>query len=390
MKSKAKPAKGSARVKKFDVGGTVGALAGLGTLAYLMSRKKKAAEGEYKPQGKFPMEQAHEIATESKAAREKTDERKAKNESSYAPENKFDVAKQTGFTGDGKDDKTKPTTGPKRPRPAVKTSALKTSDTAKFTSLHSKLTTRDKPSVADQQAAVSTVRKLAEKKTGADQTKPKSDSPSKSDSPLQNRFPTAEQSKQATESVGRGWREQNPGLTKAAENVKKFFSSGDTSASKGKTPLETGDDLIRQRKEAQRKKLEAQQNKLEADSQKGSREKKPNPFLKAGGTVKKYAAGGLAENVPAKGSSKPNAPMGEKIPGGAPKKSAPSIPEWLKNERENQERDRRVKREREAYDKYDKTRLKDQGSFKKGGSVSSASKRADGIAMRGKTKGKIY
>jgi hypothetical protein len=60
MKSKAKPAKGSARTKRFDVGGTVGALAGLGTLAYLMSRKKKgaaAAEGpEFKPQGKFPSE----------------------------------------------------------------------------------------------------------------------------------------------------------------------------------------------------------------------------------------------------------------------------------------------------------------------------------------------
>ena len=58
MKSKAKPAKGSARTKRFDVGGTVGALAGLGTLAYLMSRKKKGAAGaegpEFKPQGKFP------------------------------------------------------------------------------------------------------------------------------------------------------------------------------------------------------------------------------------------------------------------------------------------------------------------------------------------------
>jgi hypothetical protein len=58
MKSKAKPAKGSARTKRFDVGGTVGALAGLGTLAYLMSRKKKGEDGkaEYKPQGKFPSE----------------------------------------------------------------------------------------------------------------------------------------------------------------------------------------------------------------------------------------------------------------------------------------------------------------------------------------------
>lgn len=383
MKSKAKPAKGSARVKKFDIGGTVGALAGLGTLAYLMSRKKKAADGEYKPQGKFPMEQAHETATDNKpvvkpppgvifeedrardeARRRALDQSKGRPEmGDVTPEMESDKTSRATPAP-----KTKTTTGPKRPRRAAKTSTPKASDTAKFTSLHSRLTTRDKPSAADQQAAISTVQKLAEKKTGAEQTKPKS----ATGSPLQIRFPTAEQSKQATESIGRRWREQNPGLTKAAENVKKFFSSGDTSASKGKTPLETGDDLIRQGKEAQRKKREAQQNK------------------KAGGVIRKYAAGGLAENVPAKGSSKPNAPMGEKIPGGAPKKSAPSIPEWLKNERENQERDRRVKREREAYDKYDKTRLKDQGSLKKGGSVSSASKRADGIAMRGKTKGKIY
>ena len=49
MKSKAKPTKGSARTKRFDVGGTVGALAGLGTLAYLMSRKKKGADGAAGP-----------------------------------------------------------------------------------------------------------------------------------------------------------------------------------------------------------------------------------------------------------------------------------------------------------------------------------------------------
>jgi hypothetical protein len=57
MKHKAKPAKGSARTQRFDVGGTVGALAGLGTLAYLMSRKKKGEAGkEFGPQGKFPQE----------------------------------------------------------------------------------------------------------------------------------------------------------------------------------------------------------------------------------------------------------------------------------------------------------------------------------------------
>ena len=56
---------------------------------------------------------------------------------------------------------------------------------------------------------------------------------------------------------------------------------------------------------------------------------------------------------------------------------------------ENAKKDRQLKKEYEAYEKYDKNRLKDQGSFKKGGKVSSASARADGIAQRGKTRGKM-
>ena len=56
---------------------------------------------------------------------------------------------------------------------------------------------------------------------------------------------------------------------------------------------------------------------------------------------------------------------------------------------ENTKKDRQVKQEQEDYEKYDKTRLKDQGGFKKGGMVSSASKRADGCAVRGKTKGRM-
>lgn len=78
MKSKAKPVKGSARTKRFDVGGTVGALAGLGTLAYLMSRKKKGADGEYKPQGKFPQEQSQETAKREEYVAADADENKAK------------------------------------------------------------------------------------------------------------------------------------------------------------------------------------------------------------------------------------------------------------------------------------------------------------------------
>lgn len=91
---------------------------------------------------------------------------------------------------------------------------------------------------------------------------------------------------------------------------------------------------------------------------------------KKGGKVKKFAAGGATST-----------------PKPAPKRTGPPIPEWLKNERENQERDRRTRKEREAYEEYDKTRLKDQGSFKKGGMT--ASRRGDGIAMRGKTKGRM-
>jgi hypothetical protein len=67
---------------------------------------------------------------------------------------------------------------------------------------------------------------------------------------------------------------------------------------------------------------------------------------------------------------------------------APSqtVLESLKNERENREQDMRNRKEREAYEKYDKNRLKDQGGLKKGGSVKSASARADGCAIRGKTR----
>lgn len=90
-------------------------------------------------------------------------------------------------------------------------------------------------------------------------------------------------------------------------------------------------------------------------------------YYKKGGNVRKFAAGGV---IPAKS---------------APKKDNTPIPAWLQNERKNQEQDRRNRKEREEYDKGEKTRLKDQGSFKKGGVT-----RGDGIAQRGKTKGRMY
>lgn len=99
------------------------------------------------------------------------------------------------------------------------------------------------------------------------------------------------------------------------------------------------------------------------------REMNPQKLMKKGGKVKKYAGGG---------TTPPPAPKP------APKRTGPPIPEWLQNERKNQEQDRLNRKEREEYDKGEKTRLRDQGGFKKGGVT-----RGDGCAMRGKTKGRM-
>jgi hypothetical protein len=88
--------------------------------------------------------------------------------------------------------------------------------------------------------------------------------------------------------------------------------------------------------------------------------------MKRGGKVKKYASGGITAAV------KPE-----------PKKD--TMPEWAKAERENKRRDELNKREAEGAAKEVKRNMSTFG-FKNGGSASS---RADGIAQRGKTRGKI-
>lgn len=99
----------------------------------------------------------------------------------------------------------------------------------------------------------------------------------------------------------------------------------------------------------------------------------------------------LYETIPAKSSSKTSGTVrstATKLPAKVdPDAPSQAVLESLKNERLNQEQDMRNRKEREAYDKGEPTRLKDQGGFKKGGSVKSASSRADGIAQRGKTRG---
>lgn len=96
-------------------------------------------------------------------------------------------------------------------------------------------------------------------------------------------------------------------------------------------------------------------------------EMNPQKLMKKGGKIRKFAEGGV---TPA-----PKPPEPKKAP----------MPEWAKNARENRMRDQKVKKEQDTYEKGASTRLKEQGSFKKGGYVRSA----DGIAMRGKTKGRV-
>jgi hypothetical protein len=63
-----------------------------------------------------------------------------------------------------------------------------------------------------------------------------------------------------------------------------------------------------------------------------------------------------------------------------------TMPEWAKNERENMRKDKLVDDEAKAGDKARKEGMGKIG-FKNGGSASS---RADGCAIKGKTRGKMY
>lgn len=95
------------------------------------------------------------------------------------------------------------------------------------------------------------------------------------------------------------------------------------------------------------------------------RRKREAEGMKKGGKVKKYNTGGTA-------TSKPE-----------PKKD--TMPEWAKNERANKKQDELNKRESEGAKKEVKRNMSTFG-FKNGGT---ASRRADGIAQRGKTRGRI-
>jgi hypothetical protein len=302
---KSKPVKGSARTKRFDVGGTVGALAGLGTLAYLMSRKKKGAatgnegsgESTAKPVIKSMMD------TEDDAAKQRA----------------MAASKGRPEMGDATNDDitTKKTTTPavKKTTPSAKTTSTSKQGSVSTTGLDAGIAAGNKAKPNEERPSKPYPEKEAAAKKAADK---------------------AAAIKKATTAKGRS---ANP-------IAGTFESSGKSMA---RTPAQTMSERAR---EVQRR-----------------REEEMKSRYKKGGAVKKYADGGMT-------SSKPE-----------PKKAP--MPAFAREAKENRERDQRVKKEQDTYQKGEKTRLKEQGSMFKSGGMT-ASKRADGIAMRGKTRGKMY
>ena len=108
------------------------------------------------------------------------------------------------------------------------------------------------------------------------------------------------------------------------------------------------------------------------------RGKKPSLAERAAGMAEEYGhgvgipgiAGSIARAVGIARDLKQNKAQDEII---AKRKSTP-------------EREDKVRRFKERFDAADPS----EEPYKKGGKVGSASKRADGIAMRGKTRGKMY
>ena len=305
---KSKPAKGSARTKRFDVGGTVGALAGLGTLAYLMSRKKKGAatgnegsgESTAKPVIKSMMD------TEDSAAKQRA----------------MAASKGRPEMGDATNDDitTKKTTTPavKKTAPSVKATAP------------------------------------APKKTTASDTSGEVKPPMTATSKLKS-SPVIEAGKKVPQSktapiTGKS-NEERESKSYPAVAAEKKKADAERRKGQGMTPYAPSRAEEIRRKERFHK---------EAALGRG---------IKKGGVIKKMADGGMT-------SSKPE-----------PKKAP--MPAFAREAKENRERDQKVKKEQDTYQKGEKTRLKEQGSMFKSGGMT-ASKRADGIAMRGKTKGKMY
>jgi len=338
MKAKAKPVKGSARTRKFDSGGAVAALAGLGTLAYLMSKNKKKSmgynppEGEYKPQGKFPEEQSHEKATADAASdsqrKEREDARqRALNQSkdprhNYMPEGADRKELYSDVNAERTDNAPAPVVPPKKRKPPVQ--VVKT---------NKKPATA--PAAGDKKDAAPVTEDKTPKYDGSGMAG--SDTGSKGLGPITKLDENSPQAKalqkQRHERQHKQFLQKRAGLsgtgitTPGDPNKKEPTSAGfrqvqkaveGTVANRNRSTVLSDKDKMRERA------LEVERRRKEELA------KKQGYGIKKGGMVKKYAAGG---SVKASGM-------------GSVKQAKPSM--------------------------------------------GSASKRADGIAQRGKTKGRIY
>jgi hypothetical protein len=299
MKAKAKPTKGSARTKRFDRGGTVGALAGLGTLAYLLN--KKGSEGSTSSDESPAKPKVAEIAPRESTS----DEKQAK--ANMGEPAKSEMYKAEPGVGEGK--AAKPIA---RSRPASQT----------FPQTKSKAV----------EPEASSVRDISQSPRLSDMSKVRS---------------MAEQNAQnASERRGIVEKQEQARLADLAKSGP--VSEKEMQKSRGRLSTVRGTDA---------------RAKAEFDK----RNDMISTFgMKKGGKVKKYAEGGLT-------SADRKAMMQETVK--APKSG---------------------KKDTGQAEIYTASKGKppvddDMGSiqtkkYAKGGSVTSASRRADGIALRGKTR----
>jgi hypothetical protein len=354
MKAKAKPTKGSARVKKFDRGGTIGALAGLGTLAYLMSRNKdkdsdnkgsgastdkpilskaikdaqSASNSSDTPgsggrAGTIIPEPGRKLSIESE-----TDNERAANIEGNPEQSKVYKAEP----GQGYAKPVKPIVAAKR-KPIVKAKPMESSGIRDIT---------NSPRISDMKK----VRDLANKASNS----------------AEERKAIVEKQEQArlSEMAKRGVVPE-----KELRTSRTRLGAVRGTANRASDEFMKRDMMLRNDAEAR-----GQGDKYDA--------------MKKGGKVKKMADGGIATAKPE--LKKP-----------APKKD--TMPDWAKTDRENKAKDDLNKREAAGADKEVKRNMSTFGlkkggatkvkKYASGGSVS-ASKRADGIAQRGKTRGKMY
>jgi hypothetical protein len=362
------------KVKKFGRGGDIltalgAGLAGYGAYKYLTKDKDKDDDytrrvKEYGTKGKFPEEKSEEKAKpESKAREEDSPAKQRALAASKGRPEMGDVDAEADKSLVRTDKKTRPGGGVKR-KPA-----------GGSTSNQGKVSTTG----VDAGKKVESFTPRSTDSTDKSKSYP---IPSKVNEDRKSKsFPTdaerkakkATVAKAADDKLDEGY--EYPGFRKT---VRELFPYSDMNNPRG-TPEMRARNADPKRaylhemaekgkvREAEKRKAEAAEAEKKRRNRPSSEEMMTQSLgggFKRGGAVKKYAAGGTT-------TSKPE-----------PKKAP--MPDFAREAKENRERDQRVKKEREAYDKYDKTRLKDQGSFKKGGMT--ASKRADGIAIRGKTR----